>query len=68
MPTIDEEITDQQEWLTLLKATRKDMAESGLTKRIGKGTFSATFHSIEEIELEIRRVKNSLIMLQRSVY
>lgn len=66
--TIAEEIAENQEWLTLLLATRKDMGESGLTKRIEKGNFSATFHSVLEVQNEIRSTKSKIMILERCMY
>jgi len=68
MATIAEEITDQEAWLVILKASRKELGEAGAVKRLEKGDFSGTYHSLAELEQEIRRVKNSIVMLERTTY
>jgi len=66
--TVAEEITHYTELLALLYTARKDIIESGLSKRIEKGNFTATFWNQKEINDEIRRTKNAIIVLERVTY
>ena len=63
-----DDLTELDEWLTLLKTARKDIAESGLVKRVEKGNFIVTFWNPEEITNEIRKTKNRIAILSTGAY
>jgi len=66
--TVDEELTFQKEWLELLYGARKDLALSGLAKRVEKGNVIVTYATLEEVNKAIRETKNSISILERSLY
>jgi len=66
--TIQEELDEQEAYLTELKQARSDIASAGLAIRVEHGNSIITYTKIADVSAEIRRVRNSIIILERGVY
>ena len=64
----DDDLVEQKAWLVILKASRTEFGNSGTAKKVTKGSFTAVYSTLQELEQEIRRVKNSIIIMEREIY
>ena len=64
---MEETITELRDYLTNLKKARNDLVSGGAIKSIKKGDFFTTFHSLEELSIEIRHIQEKISVLEVNI-